>query len=114
LIRRAANFARMKGTIDLDIPFDPATRFELTLNNLRSYVSGNGKNRSRKEEAKWQDTIAAHAEQGIRGTRSAFRFDSPEGLDASDADQGESCWESRSVENSVLSRASSVSRKKAR
>ncbi|MDH3305154.1 MAG: hypothetical protein OEM92_08100 [Gammaproteobacteria bacterium] len=78
------------GTIDLDIPFDPPTRFELTLNNLRRYVSGNGKNRSRKEEAKWQDTIVVHAEQGARGTRLAFRFDAPAGLDASDADQGDS------------------------
>ncbi len=78
------------GTIDLNIPFDPATRFQLTLNNLHSYVSGNGKNRSRKEEAKWQDTTVAHAEQGANGTRLVFRFDVPEGLDASDADQGDS------------------------
>ena len=78
------------GTIDLNIPFDPTTRFQLTLNNLHSYVSGSGKDRSRKEEAKWQDAIVAHAGQGARGTRLAFRFDVPEGLDASDADQGDS------------------------
>jgi len=78
------------GTVDLNIPFDPATRFQLTLSNLHSYVSGNGKDRSRKEEAKWQDAIVAHAEQGARGTRLAFRFDVPEGLDASDAVQNDS------------------------
>ena len=78
------------GTIDLNVPFDPATRFQLTLSNLHSYVSGNGKDRSRKEEAKWQDAIVAHAEQGARGTRLAFRFDVPEGLDASDAVQDDS------------------------
>ncbi|MBT8090339.1 MAG: DUF3592 domain-containing protein [Gammaproteobacteria bacterium] len=78
------------GTIDLNIPFDPATRFQLTLNNLHSYVSGSGKNRSRQEEAIWQDATIAHAEQGARGTRLAFRFDVPEGLAGSDADQGDS------------------------
>lgn len=78
------------GTIDLNIPFDSATRFQLTLNNLHSYVSDSGESRSREEEAKWQDATVAHAEQGVRGTRLAFRFDVPEGLDASDADQGDS------------------------
>ena len=78
------------GTVDLNIPFDPANRFQLTLNNLHSYVSGSGKNRSRKEEAKWQDATVAHAEQGARGTRLAFRFDVPEGLAASDADLSDS------------------------
>ncbi|MBT8103420.1 MAG: DUF3592 domain-containing protein [Gammaproteobacteria bacterium] len=76
------------GTIDLNMPFDPAARFQLTLNNLHSYVSGSGKSRSRKEDAIWQDTLVAHAEPGASGTRLLFRFDVPEGLDASDAEQG--------------------------
>ena len=78
------------GTIDLNLPFDPAARFQLTLNNLHSYISGNGKNRSRKEEAVWQDTMPAHAEYGATGTRLIFRFDVPEDLNASDTDQDES------------------------
>ncbi len=78
------------GTIDLNMPFDPAARFQLTLNNLHSYVSGSGKNRSRKEEAEWQDKLIAFAEPGPRGTRLLFRFDVPEGLDASDTEHDDS------------------------
>ncbi|MGI9248258.1 MAG: DUF3592 domain-containing protein [Woeseiaceae bacterium] len=80
------------GTIDLNLPFDPAARFQLTLNNLHCYYSGSGKNRSRKEEAKWQDALVAHAEPGARGTRLTFRFDVPEGLDASDTDHDDSYY----------------------
>jgi len=78
------------GTIDLKLPFDPAARFRLTLNNLHSYISGSGKNRSRKEEAVWQDSMPAHAEHGANGTRLIFRFDVPEGLNASDTDMDDS------------------------
>ena len=80
------------GTINLNIPFDPAARYQLTLNNLHSYVSGSGKNRSRKEEAEWQDTMVAFAKPGANGTRLVFRFDIPEGLDASDTDQDDSYY----------------------
>ena len=75
------------GTIDLELPFDSTAKFHVTLSNLHSYISGSGKNRSRKEEAKWQDELVAHAEPGSRGTRLSFRFDVPEGLDESDAAQ---------------------------
>ena len=74
------------GTIELNEPFDSANEFQLTLTNLRSDVSGSGKNRSRRESAKWQDTIVAHAESSAAGgTRLTFRFDVPEGLTESDA-----------------------------
>ena len=75
------------GTIDLDLPFDSTAKFHITLTNLHSYMSGSGKNRSRREEAKWQDELVAHAEPGGKGTRLAFRFDVPDGLDESDAEQ---------------------------
>ena len=75
------------GTIDLNLPFDSTAKFQVTLTNLHSYVSGSGKNRSRKEEAKWQDELVANAEPGSKGTRLAFRFDVPDGLDESDASQ---------------------------
>lgn len=78
------------GTIDLNLPFDPAAQFRLTLNNLYSYISGSGKNRSRKEEAVWQDAMPAHAEHGAKGTRLIFRFDVPGGLHASDTDHDDS------------------------
>ncbi|MGI9237806.1 MAG: DUF3592 domain-containing protein [Woeseiaceae bacterium] len=80
------------GTIDLNIPFDANARFQLTLNNLHSYMSGSGKNRSRKEEAEWQDTMLAFAEPGAKGTRLIFRFDIPEGLTPSDTDHDDSYY----------------------
>ena len=73
------------GTIDLNLPFDPDHRFELTLTNVHHYVSGSGKNRSRKEKSLWQDTQIAHTELGSKGTRLTFRFDVPEGQAETDA-----------------------------
>ncbi|MDJ0812607.1 MAG: DUF3592 domain-containing protein [Woeseiaceae bacterium] len=73
------------GTVELNVPYDAANEFQLTLTNLRSYVSGSGRNRSRKERAMWQDMIVAHSESTGSGTRLTFRFDVPEGLDESDA-----------------------------
>ena len=55
------------GTVDLAVPFDPSLRVEATLTGLESYVSGSGRNRSRRERAKWQDARLAHAEPGGRG-----------------------------------------------
>ena len=73
------------GTIDLNVPYDSANEFQLTLTNLKSYISSSGKDRKRSETAKWQDMIVAHAETTGRGTRLTFRFDVPEGLEESDA-----------------------------
>ncbi|RZV35981.1 MAG: DUF3592 domain-containing protein [Chromatiales bacterium] len=75
------------GAIDLNLPFDPQARFQLTLTNIYSYESGSGKDRSRKETAEWQDKLVAHAEPSSSGTRLAFRFDVPDELQASDAQQ---------------------------
>ena len=68
------------GTIDVNLPYDSSANILLTLTNLHSYVSGSGKNRSRREKAKWQDKQLAHTESGGNGTRLSFRFDVPEGL----------------------------------
>ena len=73
------------GTIDLNLPYDSSAKFQLTLTNLHSYISGSGKNRSRKESPEWQDEIVAHAEPGGQGTRLTFRFDVPTGLKETDA-----------------------------
>ena len=80
------------GTIDLNLPYDPNAKFRLTLTNIHSHISGSGKNRSRKESARWQDAIVAHAEPGNKGTRLTFRFDVPEGEHESDADQDSSYY----------------------
>lgn len=78
------------GTIEIGIPFNAANDFQVTLTHIHSYMSGGGKNRSRKETAEWQDALIAHAEPGTRGTKLTFRFDVPEGQDESDADKDDS------------------------
>ena len=81
------------GTIDVNLPYDASTQFSITLTSLHSYVSGSGKNRSRKESAEWQDSQVAHVSPGAKGSRLSFRFDVPENLMASDATQdGDSCY----------------------
>ena len=77
------------GTIDVKLPYDPNASFSLTLTNLYSYMSGSGKDRSRKSSAEWQDTQVAHATSGAQGTRLSFRFDVPKNLNESDAEQAE-------------------------
>jgi len=80
------------GTIDVNLPYDSASRFSLTLTSLHSYMSGSGKNRSRTESAEWQDSQVAHLASGARGTRLSFRFDVPEDLRQSDADQSDDSY----------------------
>jgi len=73
------------GSLELPLTCDASTPFQVTLTNLHSYVSGSGKNRSRREQAKWQDRQVAHVEGTGTGTRISFRFDVPDDLPASDA-----------------------------
>ncbi|MGB5165976.1 MAG: DUF3592 domain-containing protein [Woeseiaceae bacterium] len=73
------------GTIDLNMPFSQAARFQVTLSSIKSYISGSGKDRSRRESADWQDKMVANAEPGASGTRLVFRFDVPDNLRESDA-----------------------------
>ncbi len=80
------------GTIDVNLPYDASTQFSLTLTSLRSYMSGSGKNRSRQESAEWQDTKEANVVPGAKGSRLSFRFDVPENLEESDADQSEGSY----------------------
>ncbi|MGI9262319.1 MAG: DUF3592 domain-containing protein [Woeseiaceae bacterium] len=77
------------GTIDLNLPYDSTHRFSLTLTSLRSYISGSGKNRSRKEDPRWQDTQVAHLASASRGSRLSFRFDVPDDLAEADADRSD-------------------------
>ena len=73
------------GTIDLNQPYDSQAKYQVTLTSIASYMSGSGKNRGRRETAKWQDKLVAHAEMTATGTRLSFRFDVPEALRESDA-----------------------------
>jgi hypothetical protein len=81
------------GMIDVNVPFDSSIRFSLTLTNLHSYVTGSGDSRSRKESPKWQDSQVAHSTSGPGGTRLSFRFDVPDNLAESDADQHEESYD---------------------
>ena len=80
------------GSIDLNVPFIAGNEFTVTLTNLHSYVSGSGKNRSRREKAEWQKKLVAHAETGAKGTRLTFRFDVPAGENESDTEKDESYY----------------------
>lgn len=73
------------GYIDLRIPYDSAHRFDVTLACLESYISGSGKNRSRRERAEWQDEQVTRPVHGPLGTRIQFRFDVPDGHPPADA-----------------------------
>ena len=73
------------GIIDTSIPFDPEQRFDVSLRCIRSYMSGSGKSRSRKETIRWSGDGICHAEADGAATRLRFRFDVPCGQPASDA-----------------------------
>ena len=73
------------GTIELPHSYSMGTQFTVTLSNIYSHKSGNSKNRKQSEKIIWQDTAIAYTESGLYGTRIVFRFDVPEGLNASDA-----------------------------
>lgn len=68
------------GEILLNFPYDPKMVVEVSLSSLYSYVSGSGKNRSRRERVEWQDSGYAKVERGAKGCRLRFRFAVPEGL----------------------------------
>ncbi|UCH47616.1 MAG: DUF3592 domain-containing protein [Betaproteobacteria bacterium] len=52
-----------------------------------SYISGSGKNRSRREDVKWAEEGAPHIESSIQGIRLSFHFNVPENLPAADVEQ---------------------------
>ncbi|MEQ8860971.1 MAG: DUF3592 domain-containing protein [Pseudomonadales bacterium] len=73
------------GRIALAAPLPRDADVEVTLTCLHSYVSGTGRNRSRREDARWQDSRGAHLEPVGRGSRLSFRFEVPDGLPEADA-----------------------------
>jgi hypothetical protein len=80
------------GTIDVNLQYDANVQFSLTLTSLHSYISGSGKDRSRKESPEWQDTQVAHVTSGAKGSRLSFRFSVPDNLQESAADQSEESY----------------------
>jgi hypothetical protein len=75
------------GVVDTSIPFDPSRRFSISLRCIRSYVSGSGKNRSRKESICWTTDGTCHSELDGGATRLRFRFDVPAGQPGSDLEK---------------------------
>ncbi len=81
------------GTIELPVPFDSNNAFRITLAAVHSFESGSGKNRSRRENSGWDQSVIGYAEPGLYGTRVQFRFDIPAGLPPSDADKGDDAYD---------------------
>lgn len=75
------------GVVDTSIPFDSSQRFGISLRCIRSYVSGSGKNRSRKESIRWTTDGTCHSELDAGATRLRFRFDVPAGQPGSDPEK---------------------------
>lgn len=57
------------------------------LDCVYSYVSGTGKNRSRREDIKWAEEGEPKVEQSARGVNLSFRFNIPDHLPEADSEQ---------------------------
>jgi|SaaInl5LU_22_DNA_1037371.scaffolds.fasta_scaffold15383_3 hypothetical protein len=75
------------GSIETDISYTGQTQGKITVQCVYSYVSGSGKDRSRSESVKWQNTGVCHLDQSARGTVFKFRFDLPNDLPESDVEK---------------------------
>jgi len=64
-----------------------AQTLSVKLECVYSYVSGSGKNRSRRESIKWAERGRPKIDNAIEGVNLAFRFDVPEHLPQADVEQ---------------------------
>ena len=64
-----------------------AETLSVKLECVYSYVSGSGKNRSRRESIKWAEQGRPRVENSIEGVSLSFRFDIPEELPQADVEQ---------------------------
>jgi hypothetical protein len=64
-----------------------AQNLSVTLECVYSYVSGSGKNRSRRESIKWVERGQPKIDNAIEGVNLVFRFDVPEDLPQADVEQ---------------------------
>lgn len=72
------------GTLQVNIPYDSKLACKVTLSCIYSYMSGSGKNRSRRESIKWQDEGFARVLPTVRGVDLQFRFEVPDNLPVSE------------------------------
>lgn len=79
------------GRLLIEGTYQNDSRYNVELACVHSYVSGSGKNRSRRESVLWSENGAAHstitASSSGTGTRLSFRFDVPDNLPGSDVGQ---------------------------
>ena len=66
-----------------------AQTLSLKLECIHSYVSGSGKNRSRRESIKWAERGRPEIENASEGVNLAFRFNVPEHLPQADVEQSD-------------------------
>lgn len=62
--------------------------FNVTLECVYSYISGSGKDRSRRENIKWAEQGLAKIRRSAFGIQLAFRFDVPDHLPEADSERG--------------------------
>lgn len=72
------------GTLDLKLAYSQDLLVSVSLSCIRSYTTGSGKNRSKRESVRWQSCGYAQNSPLSNGTRLAFCFDVPENLPASE------------------------------
>ena len=83
------------GVVNNSVPFSPEHRYLVTLSCMHSYMSGSGKNRTRKESVTWQTegVCFSEARHGLKpGTKVSFRFGVPDHLPESDVVQSGSYY----------------------
>lgn len=77
------------GTLDVPLSYHQEHMFKTTLNCLRSYMSGSGEDRSRKESVVWQSEGFAATKPWNGGTRLEILFNVDDQLPQSDPQDGD-------------------------
>ncbi|VAW99172.1 hypothetical protein MNBD_GAMMA23-1480 [hydrothermal vent metagenome] len=72
------------GFVKINMQYDATLAYKVTLSCINSYISGSGKNRSRKESVKWQDEGYARIKPMMDHLNLEFCFDVPDNLPASE------------------------------
>jgi hypothetical protein len=73
--------------LDHRLVSDSSADSNVRLECVYSYVSGSGKNRSRREDIKWAEQGAPRVVKAARGVELRFRFDVPDSLPEADVEQ---------------------------
>ncbi len=68
---------------------DPSSEISVRLECVYSYISGSGKNRSRRENIKWAEEGQPRVQGSGQGTELSFRFDVPDNLPEADVEQSD-------------------------